>query len=146
MRNNRIFFDITSERRVGHYEVKLELAIIPHTSRLELLQLLKAFIIGINPVFLFSNFAPAGIVQRIQVKHIGLTVTSNQVQCTGNTDGFFIKVNGKNIVSDEIGFFGNAFRGSESVTFWESFFSANIFPDLKNAMDSKVQSYRRRYR
>ena len=77
MRNYCVFLDIASKRRICHHEVKLELAIILHTSRLKLLQFLKALVIGIDPVFLFSSFAPTGIVQCVQVKHIGLTVTGD---------------------------------------------------------------------
>ena len=42
MRNYCVFLDIASKRRICHHEVKLELAIILHTSRLKLLQFLKA--------------------------------------------------------------------------------------------------------
>ena len=140
MRNNCVFLDITSKRRISHHEVKLELAIILHTSRLKLFQFLKAFVIGINPVFLLSSFAPTGIVQCVQVKHIGLTVAGNQVQCASDTDGLFIKVNGKDIVSNKIGFLGDALRSSESITFREAFFSANIFPNLENTMDCEARA------
>lgn len=140
MRNNCVFFDITSKRRISHHEVKLELAIILHTSRLKLFQFLKAFVIGINPVFLLSSFAPTGIVQCVQVKHIGLTVAGNQVQCASDTDGLFIKVNGKDIVSNKIGFLGDALRSSESITFRQTFFSANILPNLENTTN-KISVY-----
>ena len=140
MRNNCVFLDIASKRRICHHEVKLELAIILHTSRLKLFQFLKAFVIGINPVFLLSGFAPTGIVQCVQVKHIGLTVAGDQVQCASDTDGLFIKVNGKDIVSNKIGFLGDAFCSRESVTFGKPFFSANIFPNLEKTMDCEARA------
>ena len=74
------------------------------------------------------------------MKHVSLTVTGNQIQCTSNTDGFFIKVNGKDVVSDKISFLRNALRSSESITFGKTFFSANIFPNLENTMDRKARA------
>ena len=73
-------------------------------------------------------------------KHISLTVTSDQVQCASDTDGLFIKVNGKDIVSNKIGFLGDALRSSESITFREAFFSANILPNLENTMDCEARA------
>ena len=140
MRNNCVFLDITSKRRICHHEVKLELAIILHTSRLKLFQFLKALVIGINPIFLLSSLAPTGIVQCIQMKHVSLTVTGDQVQRASNTNGFFIKVNGKDIVSDKIGLFRNALCGSESITFGKAFSSADIFPNLENTMDCEART------
>ena len=74
------------------------------------------------------------------MKHVSLTVTGDQVQRASNTNGFFIKVNGKDIVSDKIGLFRNALCGSESITFGKAFSSADIFPNLENTMDCEART------
>ena len=74
------------------------------------------------------------------MQNICLPITGNQIERTCNTNGFFVKVDCKHIVTYKICFFRNTLRSGKAFAFWKSFFATDIFPYFENTMDSKART------
>ena len=71
------FFDLTCERRICHYYIKLEIGV--RWVYLELAQFLVALVICVDPCLVFRHGVPTAKVERVEVKNIRVPVTSYEV-------------------------------------------------------------------
>lgn len=83
-------------------------------------------------------FIPPLIIQRVKVKHVGLSVASNQVEGTSDTNGFLIEVDGENLVADIVPTTGRFLLGSKEVALRKPLFLHNLLPDMEDAMNGET--------
>lgn len=105
------FLDVAGEGRISHQHVKTKIAVTRLVST-QLAQALPAFAVDIGPFLVTGLFIPPLIIQRVKVKHVGLSVASNQVEGTSDTNGFLIEVDGENLVADIVLTTGRFLLGS----------------------------------
>lgn len=129
------FLHLTGEWRISHHDVELKISV--RRVDFEFAQLLVALVVCVDPRLIFRHGIPAAEVESVEVKNIGVSVSSDQIQCAGDADGLFVEVDCKNFLANIVNFGLSLRRGREKVADLTVRGKLHLTPDVKYGVDWK---------
>ena len=136
LREDAGFLDVSGEGWIRHQHVEGEMVVALGIAA-EFFQLLPARAVSVDPVLVLGFFFPAFPVQGVEVEHVGLAVSGDEIERARDADGAFVEVDGEDLVVDVVGAAGGFFLGGEEVAFRQARVGEDFLPDMEDAVDGE---------